>query len=242
LENRIDAAREADASAKRGANYDEAIKLRDATALRVQKFLDRIGAEAREVMRAYAESEMKTAAANRDLPHGAAPIRSIEAERKGELRPPKTTVREFRGFVADRRLVGEQGHVDAVQRKDGTTWDVYLPAGSTGGGDYRACSLVDYVEVVTETYATPWLDFLATSLSIPGFFVTQHPGWRPIADDLGGPVFPDQIVSELDRLEAQQPHHFPPRIDTRVMRLAAWREMNGEGVEVEPSPVAVAAE
>ena len=36
-----------------------------------------------------------------------------------------------------------------------------LPGGSTGGGDYFVCSLVDYVEIVTETDATPWPEYLA---------------------------------------------------------------------------------
>ena len=143
-------------------------KLHDAATHRVKEFLDRIGIEAREVMRDYAESEMKTAAANCDLPPGAAPIPSIEAERRGKLRPPKTTVREFKAFVDGRRFVGEQGHVQAAERKDGK-WDVFLPAGTTGGGDYFVCSLVNYVEVMTETDATPWPENLAKCLSVPSF-------------------------------------------------------------------------
>ena len=172
---------------------------------------------------------------------GAAPIPSIETERKGERLEPKVSVRHYKAFVHNMRRVAEHGDVEAVHEKDGH-WSIYIPGGSTSGGNYLTCDLVDFVEVTTETDAPPWLDFLATSLSVPAFFVTQHPGWRPIADAIGGPVFPAQIVAELDRLEAQPPHHFPPRIDTRVMRLAAWREMNGEPVEVEPAPVAVAAE
>jgi hypothetical protein len=39
----------------------------------VKEFLDRIGAKERQVMRAYGESAMKTAGANRDLPPGTLP-------------------------------------------------------------------------------------------------------------------------------------------------------------------------
>jgi hypothetical protein len=234
VENRIDAACEADAADKRQAAYNEAFKLRDATALRVRELLGRFGPECRKVMREYAESELKTASANSDLPIGAAPIRSIEAERRGDLRSTETTAREFKGFTHGRRFIGEQGHVEAVQRKDGTTWDVYLPAGSTGAGDYCVCELVAYVEVVTEADATPWPEFLATSLSCPAFSVAQHPAWRPIPADNLGP--PDQILIELDKLESLPQPQFPPRVETRVMTLAQWRALNGEPVE------AVAAE
>ena len=238
---RIDDARVADAADKRQAAYDEAIKLHVAATNLVREFLDKFGPECRRVLRAYAESESKSAAANQNLPPDTAPIRSIESERRGELRSPKTTMREFKAFVHGMRRIAEQGSVEAAPEKDGR-WSVYIPGGSTSGGNYLTCNLIDFVEVTTETDAPPWLDFLATSLSVPAFFVTQHPAWRPITADNLGPVFPDQIVRELDRLEAQPPHHFPPRIDTRVMPLAAWREMNGEGVEVPPAPVAVAAE
>ena len=169
LDERIAADRETESAAKRQAAYNDARAVHDATWPRVKKFLDRIGVEAREVMRAYAESEMKTAAANCDLPPGALPIPSIEAERRGELRPPKTKVREFKAFVDGRRFVGEQGHVQAAERKDGK-WDVFLPAGSTGGGDYFVCTLVDYVEVLTEADATPWPEFLANESFCPRFF------------------------------------------------------------------------
>lgn len=50
----------------------------------MKEFLDRIGAEARDVMRAYAESEMKTAAANCDLPPGALPVDAGQNERRSE--------------------------------------------------------------------------------------------------------------------------------------------------------------
>ena len=242
VETRIDAAREADAAAKRGANYDEARKLHVTATNHVREFLDRFGPECRRVMRVYAESESKTAAANSDLPPGALPIASIEAERRGERRSPKTTAREFEAFVDGRRFIAERGHAQAAERKDGK-WEVYLPGGGTGAGDYFVCAISNFVEVTTETGTTPWPEFLASSLSVPAFFVTQHPGWRPLANDLG-PAFPDQIVIELSRLESQPPYHFEPRVSTRVMPLAAWREMRASAKESEvpPAPVAVAAE
>jgi hypothetical protein len=131
LENRIVAAREAESAEKRRTAYDEAIKLHVAATNRVREFLGRFGPEARKVLRAYAESELKTASANSDLPAGAVPIRSIESERRGELRARETTVREFKAFVDGRRFVAEQNHVQAAERKDGK-WDVYLPAGARG--------------------------------------------------------------------------------------------------------------
>ena len=50
-----------------------------------------------------------------------------------------------------------------------------------GAATTSCVTLVDYVEVVTETDATPWPEFLATSLSVPAFSVAERPGWRPIA-------------------------------------------------------------
>ena len=237
LENRIDAAREADAADKRQAAYDEAIKLRDATALRVQKFLDRIGAEAREVMRAYAASESKSAAANQDLPPGAAPIHSIESKRKGELRSPKLTVREFEAFVDGRRFIAERGHAQAAERKDGK-WDVFLPGGGTGAGDYFVCAISNFVEVTSEADATPWPENLAKCLSVPSFYVSDRSGWDPVDDPS-----PAAVTDALNRLESQPPHHFEPRVSTRTMSMAAWREMNGEPAEAEQVPLQqVAAE
>ncbi|MGC2784741.1 MAG: hypothetical protein WA397_13110 [Roseiarcus sp.] len=240
LDERIAADRETESAAKRQAAYNDARAVHDAATRRVKEFLDRIGLETRQVMRAYSASEMKTAAVNSDLPAGAVPIPSIEAERKGKLRPPKTTVREFKAFVDGRILVGEQGHVQAAERKDGK-WDVFLPAGTTGGGSYFVCSLENYVEVMTETHPTPWPENLAMSLSVPAFSVTEHPGWTPRTDNLG-PVFPDQIAIELDRLESSPPFQFEPRVDRRVMSSANWRRLNGETIEADPPRAQVAAE
>jgi hypothetical protein len=106
LDERIAPDREAERAAKRQAAYDEALKLHVAATNLVREFLDRFGPEARKVLRAYAESELKSAAANQDLPPGAAPIHSIESKRKGELRSLKTTVREFAAFVDGRRFIG----------------------------------------------------------------------------------------------------------------------------------------
>jgi hypothetical protein len=237
LDERIAADREVARAAKRQGNYDAALKLHVATTDLVRELLDRFGPESRKVMRLYAECESKTAAANCDLPPGALLIPSIEAERRGELRARETTVREFKAFVDGRRFVAEQSYVQAAERKDGK-WDVFLPGGTTGGGDYFVCSLENYVEAVIETDATPWPEFLASSLSVPAFFVTQHPGWRPLANDLD-PAFPSQIAAAIDKLESLPQPQFPPRVETRTMSLANWRRLNGE---VEPAPVAVAAE
>jgi hypothetical protein len=176
LETRIDAAREADAAAKRGANYDEALKFHVTATTHVRQFLDRFGPECRRVLREYAESEMKSAAANQDLPPGALPITSIEAERRGERRSPKTTVREFEAFVDGRRFIAERGHAQAAERKDGK-WEVFLPVGSTGAGDYFVCAISNFVEVTTETDTTPWPENLAKCLSVPSFYVSERSGW-----------------------------------------------------------------
>jgi hypothetical protein len=76
----------------------------------------------------------------------------------------------------------------------------------------------------------------------PRFFVTQHPGWRPIATDDLGPVFPDQIVMDLDKLESLPAPKFSPRLDQRTMSLANWRRLNGETIEADPPRAQLAAE
>jgi hypothetical protein len=196
LETRIATEREVARAAKRQGNYDAALKLHVTATNRVREFLDKFGPECRRVLREYAESELTTASVNSDLPAGAVPIRSIESERKGELQPAKVTTRHFKAFVYAMRRVAEQGYVEAAPEKDGR-WGVFIPGGSTSGGDYLTCDLVDFVEVVTETDATPWPEFLASSLSVPAFFVTQHPGWRPLANDLD-PAFPSQIAAAIE--------------------------------------------
>jgi hypothetical protein len=74
LENRIDAAREAERAAERQAAYDQALALHVAATRRIREFLDRIGPEGREVMQAYAASEAATTAVNRNLPAGVSSI------------------------------------------------------------------------------------------------------------------------------------------------------------------------
>jgi hypothetical protein len=73
LETRIATDREAERADKQRANYAAALKLHVAATNLVREFLGRFGPEARKVMREYAESEMKTAAANCDLPPDTAP-------------------------------------------------------------------------------------------------------------------------------------------------------------------------
>jgi hypothetical protein len=233
LETRIAADREAARAEKHQAAYDEALELRDGALCRVKEFLARFGAEGRLVLRNYAGSELKTIAANKELPPGASPIPSIEFERKGALQVPKTTTREFRAFVEGRRIVAEQGHVQASPRADGK-WNVFLPGGSTSGGQVIACDLVDHVDVRTETDATPWPVCLASSLAVPAFYVTEPPGWAAPTDIS---YSPHEILRALDRLETKPSHHFAPRVEERTMRLAVWRQINGDAVEAEPAPV-----
>jgi hypothetical protein len=240
LETRIAAVREQEQTAKQQANYMDALELRETTVARLKKFLNRVGHDSREIMRAYAESELRTNAVNSALPPGASPIPSIEAARRGELAPPKTTVKKYKMFVAGQWQVGEEGHVKATPRSDGR-YDVWLPGGSSNGGEVVVCDCVDYVDLTVETDATPWPDFFATSLSVPAFFVTQHPGWRPIATDVG-PVFPERIGIELDKLESSPPFRFVPRVDQRTMSLANWRRLNGETLEADPFRAQLAAE
>jgi hypothetical protein len=237
LDERIAADREVARAAKCQANYDAALTLHVAATNRVREFLDKFGPECRRALREYAESELKTAAANSDLPPGALPIPSIEVERKGKLQPPKVTTRHFKAFVHAMRRVAEQGYVEAAPEKDGR-WRVFIPGGSTSGGYYLTCALVDFVEVVTETDATPWLENLARALSVSAFYATEPPGWRPLehASTSGS-----SIAHALTQLESRPPYHYPPSIETRVMRLAAWRELNGEIAEAEPA-AALAAE
>jgi hypothetical protein len=236
LETRIATDREAERAAKRQANYDDALRRHVTATNLVREFLDKFGPECRRVLCEYAESESKSAAANQDLPCGAAPISSIESERKGALRSPKTTVRKFKAYVAGMRRIAEQGSVEAAPEKDGR-WGVFIPGGSTSGGNHLTCDLVDFVEVLDEWDATPWPENLAKCLSVPSFYVSERSWWNPVDDHS-----PAAVSDALNRLEAQPPHHFEPRIETRVMRLEAWREMNGEVVEAEPAPAAVVAE
>jgi hypothetical protein len=237
LATRVGTDREGERAVKRQAAYDEALKLHVTATNRVRDFLDRVGREAREMVREYAQSEIKTAAANDDLPLGAAAIPSIEFERKGKLQPPKTEVGPFKAFVHGMRRIAEQGHVEAAQRSDGQ-WEIFLPGDSTSGGDYLTCDLVDFVEVTETRDATPWPENLAMALSVPSFFVTERAGWIALESSIP----PGSIASALRALESLPPHRYEPRVDTRVMRPAAWRELNGEVVEAEPAPGAVAAE
>jgi hypothetical protein len=143
---------------------------------------------------------------------------------------------QIQGYVAGMRRIAEQGSVEAAPEKDGR-WGVFIPGGSTSGGNHLTCDLVDFVEVLDEWDATPWPENLAKCLSVPSFYVSERSWWNPVDDHS-----PAAVSDALNRLEAQPPHHFEPRIETRVMRLEAWREMNGEVVEAEPAPAAVVAE
>ena len=201
----------------------------------MKESLGRVGLELRKVMGEYVRSEMMTAAANKDLPPGAAPIPSIEFERKGELQPPKTAVRHFKAFVYGLRRIAEQGYVQAAQRSDGK-WEVFIPGGATSSGDYLTCDLIDFVEVVTEEDATPWPENLAAALSVPAFYVTERAWWK-----FAGPHDHILFARTLQELQSLPPHHFEPRVSTRVVRLEDWRAANPDVGETEPPP-ALAAE
>jgi hypothetical protein len=235
LATRIAADREAWRAAKQLAAYDEALELHVTATNRVKEWLDRIGPEARDLMREYLQSEMKTAAVNNDLPPGQVRIPSIEFERKGELQPPKVQTRHFKAFVYERRRIGEQGYVQAAPRSDGQ-WDVYIPGSSHSGGNYYVCTLDDFVDVVTETDDTPWPENLAEALAVPAFYVADRPAWAAV--DSGSL---HSIARALDKLESQTRRHFDPRVDKRLVTLAAWRAAGNEVAEVEP-PQVLAAE
>jgi hypothetical protein len=175
LEPRLAAAREDDNSARRRATYDEAHARHAAASSRVKEFLDRVGLEAHEVMRAYAESEAATAAANRNLPLDASPIASIEDERRGNVSAPKTTVRQYRRFVHQGNPIYEVGKVEAYPAPNGL-WTIYRRSNAIQGDEtIGPCTIADFVEIRTEQYAHRRLENLISSLRIPAFYSTQQP-------------------------------------------------------------------
>jgi len=236
LAESISSDRENKRAASQLAAYNEAVELQASTASRIKEFLERVGAESRDIMRAYASAEKKAEAANKDLPPGAAPVRSIEAVRRGEIPQPKTTIREFSGFVeVGGFFVSEQGKVQAAARQDGKR-EVYRGRPS-GSGEYFICTLVEYVEVTVETASRPNLDNLASALSIPAFSAGQRPGWTSI----NHPASAHRIQQMLEELERPLP---PPVSDikTRTMTKAAWLKVNGDAVADAPRQVELAAE
>ena len=165
---RIDDALEEERLARQRAAYDEALELHDATARRVKAFLDRVAPEARAVLQAYAESEAAVAAVNKDRPAGCLPIRSIEAERQGQLLPPRIIERRFQGFVHQGQLVGEMGKVEAFPHQG--HWVIYKRSNAIQGDlTIGPCTLVDYIESTVEKYEAPRLEALASALRVPAF-------------------------------------------------------------------------
>jgi hypothetical protein len=168
LTARIDEARGVEVEAARQARYDAALALHVEATGRVREFLNRAAPEARAMMQAYLEAETATAAVNRDLPAGAAPIRSIETERQGPPLPAKITERRFQVFVAGREPVGEVGKVEAHNVNG--SWAVYRPSRSVQGDVVIPhCTIVDYVEATIQKYEPRPLEALSTSLRIPAF-------------------------------------------------------------------------
>jgi hypothetical protein len=169
LETRISEQREADAAARCQDRYDEALELHREATRRVKAFLDKIADEAREVMRAYLESEAAIVAANKDRPPGCLPIMSIETERMGTLPPPRITVRRFQVFLNGREPVGEVGKVEAHPNSNGI-WSVYLPSRSIQGDTIVPnCVVEDRVEIITEKYEPRPLEALVSALRVPEF-------------------------------------------------------------------------
>jgi hypothetical protein len=178
VETRIAAAREEERAAKRQAVYDEARALHTAASIRVKEFLEKIAPEACEVMATYAASERRTLEANRNLPPGCEPIRSIEDERQGDLQPPKVTERRFQVFMHGSDRIGEVGKVEAHHAGNGV-WSVCLPSRSVQGDRVVSnCTIADFVEVITERYEPARLESLSTALRVPSFFPTETPRGR----------------------------------------------------------------
>jgi hypothetical protein len=196
LESRIAAAREVEIEAKRQARYDDATKLHISAAKHVREFLDRIAPEARKALQAYSESEAATRAVNADLPQGASPIRSIEAERQGDLTKPKVTERKFQAFVHGKDMVGEVGKVEALKNGNGN-WAVYFRSNAVQG-DWTVgpCTIVDYIEVTTQRYEPVRLEALATSLRVPAFNAPAPNLGRPERRVLPAEQAPLQIAAE----------------------------------------------
>jgi hypothetical protein len=169
IEPRIAEAREHEGERLRRVRYDAAANLHAETTSLVRTFLENVAPAALAALAAYHESERATRAVNADLPQGASSIRSIEAERIGDLTKPKVTERKFQAFVHGKDMVGEVGKVEAFKNGNGN-WAVYFRSNAVQG-DWTVgpCTIVDYIEVTTERYEPRPLESLATSLRVPAF-------------------------------------------------------------------------
>jgi hypothetical protein len=78
LESRLAVDREADSAKKKQADYDAALDLQKETEREVKRGLDHITGLARRLLRRAAESDLKAAEANRNLPPGMPPILTID--------------------------------------------------------------------------------------------------------------------------------------------------------------------
>jgi hypothetical protein len=179
LTARIDEARGVEVEAARQARYDAALALHVEATGRVREFLNRAAPEARAVMATYLESEAATFAANRNLPAGCLPIRSIEAARQGNLPAPKVTVRKYQVFLNGREPVGEVGRCEAHPNSNGI-WSVYFPSRSIQGDTIVPnCVVEDRVEIITEKYEPVRLEALGSALRVPPFSAPPPTLGRP---------------------------------------------------------------
>jgi hypothetical protein len=168
---KIDDAIEAERSAKRQANYDEALALHVAATIRVRTFLDKVAPEAAEVLRAYAESEAATSAANKDLPAGTMRLPTIENERMGSHPPARITERRVQWFVHNGNRIAEVGRCEAYPHQNGNgLWTIYRRSNAIQGDEtIGPCTIVDLVEETIQKYEPRPLEALSTSLRIPAF-------------------------------------------------------------------------
>ena len=171
VETRIAAAREAERSAQCQARYDQALDLHNAATGKIRAFLNRAASESLAMMAVYLEAEAATAAANRVLPAGAAPIKSIETERQGSHLPARITERRVQWFVHNGNRIAEVGKCEAYPHQSGSgLWTIYRRSNAIQGDEtIGPCVIADFVEETTERFEPVRLEALASSLRVPAF-------------------------------------------------------------------------
>jgi hypothetical protein len=168
---KIDVALEAAAEEQRQARYDQALALHNAATGRIREFLNRVAPEARDLMAVYLEAEAATAAVNRDLPAGAAPIKSIETERQGSHLPARITERRVQWFLHHGKRIAQVGTVEAFPNQNGSgLWTIYRRSNAIQGDEtIGPCTIADFVEETIQRYEPRPLEALSTSLRTPAF-------------------------------------------------------------------------
>jgi hypothetical protein len=168
LSARLMAAREDAAEEKRREAYNAALAQHTETTSLIKTFLQNVAPAARAALQAYAESEAAVAAVNRDLPAGAAPLASIEQERRGEMQTRETVVRRTRYFYLGNDRIVEVGRAEAAETSAGV-WGVFVPSGSVQGGEtFAGCRIVEFLELKVETLKSQ-PESLMTGVRIPQF-------------------------------------------------------------------------